>query len=461
MSTVDNIDTMGTAQENNNPSVALSNSVVSAHSSFENNVVVEEWKGKIDREFTLEKLPPSRSSAALMIQNFFRSFRNRRTFKIIKTVLAQAEETITKKVLRQVNPSEAHLTNDPSLRARVRFRLGGSSWPPIVLYKIYTSVPFRYIDGKIVQSNYAGKIENQGVYTRRQYQKFISCLDKKPVHAGGRGNSWRPLFRTQKVDNSNTTNNFNNYNNSLMNNNYNRRGKLSFPSKMRSNVIETRLGAGGGMVGPKHLIGKEIQQNGSRDNYTPRKYNARWQSSIPKRRPGTTTDAGRRMLREGMNNGNNNRKYRRRMNRPRSAAASRSRRNRRGITSSNKSIGFNKKNRKHMKRSKPSSSNRKLRLKGNEIPKTMTQPKPSLMKKAPSSNKLLTPNKYRSFVNKNSRPSSGRRRRGESGKKNILNTITSWDTVPESEVNDLYAWSTALNIDQDLQKLLWVKTSPS
>ena len=104
---------------------------------------------------------------------------------------------------------------------------------------------------KIVQSNYAGKIENQGVYTRRQYQKFISCLDKKPVHAGGRGNSWRPLFRTQKVDNSNTTNNFNNYNNSLMNNNYNRRGKLSFPSKMRSNVIETRLGAGGGMVGPR------------------------------------------------------------------------------------------------------------------------------------------------------------------------------------------------------------------
>eukprot|EP00942_MAST-04A_sp_MAST-4A-sp1_P004706 g4706.t1 len=85
---------MGTAQENNNPSVALSNSVVSAHSSFENNVVVEEWKGKIDREFTLEKLPPSRSSAALMIQNFFRSFRNRRAFKIIKTVLAQAEETI-------------------------------------------------------------------------------------------------------------------------------------------------------------------------------------------------------------------------------------------------------------------------------------------------------------------------------------------------------------------------------
>ena len=87
MSTFDNIDTMGTAQENNNPSVALSNSVVSAHSSFENNVVVEEWKGKIDREFTLEKLPPSRSSAALMIQNFFRSFRNRRTFKIIKTFI--------------------------------------------------------------------------------------------------------------------------------------------------------------------------------------------------------------------------------------------------------------------------------------------------------------------------------------------------------------------------------------
>ena len=171
-----------------NSIVNASSSIASMNSSFENNVVVEQWKANIDKHFSIEKKSLSSSSAALIIQNLFRSFRHRKTFKNIKAVLAQAEETITKKVLQQINPSEAHLVNDPSLRARVRFRLGGSTWPPVVLYKIYTSVPFQYIDGKVVTANYTGKIENQDVYTRREYQKFISCLDKEPIRTGGRGN---------------------------------------------------------------------------------------------------------------------------------------------------------------------------------------------------------------------------------------------------------------------------------
>ena len=73
------------------------NSIASLNSSFEN-VVVEQWKAKIDKHFSIEKKSLSSSSAALIIQNLYRSFRHRRTFKKIKAVLAQAEETITKKV---------------------------------------------------------------------------------------------------------------------------------------------------------------------------------------------------------------------------------------------------------------------------------------------------------------------------------------------------------------------------
>jgi hypothetical protein len=457
-----NTATTDTDVEPANLSIALSE-----NSSFENNVVVEEWKANINRNFTLEKLPPSRSNAALMIQTFYRSYRNRQTFKTIKSVLAQAEETITKKVLKQVNPSEAHLINDPSLRARVRFRLGGSSWPPIVLYKIYTSVPFRYIDGKVITSNYGGKIENQYIYTRREYQQFIACLDKKPVRAGGRGNSWRPLFRSaQKVHSiNNNTRNYNDSNsnrNALMSKGYSNEQKMSYPFRMRSSIIKTRLGAGGGMVGPKHLIGKEKQRrnqnNINRDTHATVKFNARWQSSIPKRRPGTTTGAGRRLLREGIHN--NIKDHRRRKNRPSSASASRSRNNSRGISSLNNNIKFDKKkkNMKSMRRSKSSSSNRKLRLKGSEMIK-LIKPSSSIHK-SPSNNKMLTPSKYRAFVNKSDRPSSGKKRSGKKSNK-LARSLTSWDTIPESEVNDLYAWSTALNIDQDLEKLLWVKTSPS
>ena len=73
---------------------------------------------------------------------------------------------------------------------------------------------------------------------------------------------------------------------------------------------------------------------------------------------------------------------------------------------------------------------------------------------------MLTPSKFRAFINKSDRPSSGKKRSGKKRNK-LAHSLTSWDTIPESEVNDLYAWSTALNIDQDLEKLLWVKTSPS
>ena len=141
------------------------NSIASLNSSFENNVVVEQWKAKIDKHFSIEKKSLSSSSAALIIQNLYRSFRHRRTFKKIKAVLAQAEETITKKVLQQVI-HQRPTWSTTHLAARVRFRLGGSAWPPVVLYKIYTSVPFQYIDGNVVTANYTGKIENQDVYKK-------------------------------------------------------------------------------------------------------------------------------------------------------------------------------------------------------------------------------------------------------------------------------------------------------
>jgi hypothetical protein len=38
-----------------------------------------------------------------------------------------------------------------------------------------------------------------------------------------------------------------------------------------------------------------------------------------------------------------------------------------------------------------------------------------------------------------------------------MKSVTSWETVPDAEANELYAWSNALNVDD----LDWVKTSPS
>lgn len=430
-----------------NSIVNASSSIASMNSSFENNVVVEQWKANIDKHFSIEKKSLSSSSAALMIQNLFRSFRHRKTFKNIKAVLAQAEETITKKVLQQINPSEAHLVNDPSLRARVRFRLGGSTWPPVVLYKIYTSVPFQYIDGKVVTANYAGKIENQDVYTRREYQKFISCLDKEPIRTGGRGNFWRPLFRSRNLHESSSTSTRQPYDS------WERRNQ-PFPAKMRAAVIETRFGAGGGIVGPGRT---KLSHGTTRVKHPRSPVNARWLSSIPvpsSRRPGTTTDAGRRILRRAKNGNSRTPK------RPKSAGVSRRRSKKNGVSSGNRSVSFNSGVGRRKLGRKTSSSSRSLLLNGKEMARKSLGT--SKMQKAPS--KVLTPTRYKNHVNKgtvNLGSQSRKKKSSGSTRKNLAHSLTSWETVPESEVNDLYAWSTALNIDQDLEKLLWVKTSPS
>jgi hypothetical protein len=45
-----------------------------------------------------------------------------------------------RELLRTINPREAQLL-DPALGAHVRFRLEGATWPPLVMYKIFTHRP--------------------------------------------------------------------------------------------------------------------------------------------------------------------------------------------------------------------------------------------------------------------------------------------------------------------------------
>ena len=72
---------------------------------------------------------------------------------------------MTHEILRKLSPKEAELLQDPALNAIVRFRyiyytdhmiylfilnrLGGSQFPPIVMFKIFiSSQTVRYISGK-------------------------------------------------------------------------------------------------------------------------------------------------------------------------------------------------------------------------------------------------------------------------------------------------------------------------
>ncbi|GBF92143.1 hypothetical protein Rsub_04490 [Raphidocelis subcapitata] len=78
--------------------------------------------------------------AARAIQDAWRARRNRAAFARLRGLLALASAADPRAVLRAVNPREAALL-DAAAGAHVRFRLGGGSFPPAVMYKIYTHRP--------------------------------------------------------------------------------------------------------------------------------------------------------------------------------------------------------------------------------------------------------------------------------------------------------------------------------
>eukprot|EP00002_Diphylleia_rotans_P015838 TRINITY_DN3068_c0_g1_i12.p1 TRINITY_DN3068_c0_g1~~TRINITY_DN3068_c0_g1_i12.p1 ORF type:complete len:302 (+),score=43.91 TRINITY_DN3068_c0_g1_i12:139-1044(+) len=74
---------------------------------------------------------------AIRIQRWYRRCRDRILFKLMKQSLRGAERSITKYVLKHVNPREATLIQDPSTPAIVRLRFWGISFPPQLVYKVY------------------------------------------------------------------------------------------------------------------------------------------------------------------------------------------------------------------------------------------------------------------------------------------------------------------------------------
>ena len=435
--------------------------------------LVERYRDEIARTVSVQ-LSLCPDDAAYRIQRAWVSRKRRNTFRFIKKALTQAEESITRRVLQSINPTEAHLLHDPSLRSRVRFRLGGAKWPPVILYKIYTNATVHYIDGKHMVDHIHGHLDKRGVYNRRDYQRFISWLDTKPVRTGGRGNTWRPLFYTPNLENRLAL-----PADRAEQGGRNRRNRLSSSRSTRSNMQRSlpqlgttgdlvRHGAGGGIsAGSTHIrftvsssagyttngrspartssLTAHAHQPGSTARAAPR-----WEMSAPRRRPGTTTELGRRIQREGI---------------PRHKGVAKT-----ALTARPKSAGRSR-----------------HRGQGHSRPQSAGYVRPRSINRAMTARKkrnglMLSGTELQSTspaqMGEQGRPvrhtpGTGHIRRGASGKKSTrslsksggntfsMKSVTSWDTIPpDTEVNELYAWSSALD-DRDIDQLNWVKTSPS
>jgi len=75
--------------------------------------------------------------AACVIQSAWQGFRNKRIYQYYRDLVQFRERGDPKEMLRAINPREAQLA-DAASGIHVRFRLGGTMFPPLVFYKIFT-----------------------------------------------------------------------------------------------------------------------------------------------------------------------------------------------------------------------------------------------------------------------------------------------------------------------------------
>ncbi|XP_044522756.1 putative uncharacterized protein CXorf58 homolog [Gracilinanus agilis] len=166
-----------------------------------------------------------KTQAAQVIQRAWFSHMDRMMFQLLKHTICAAENCVTYEILKKVCPLEADLVKDPSVQCKVRFRFGGKTFPPFIVFKIFLHTGGhgnKYFSGKntlrpsseavvdackimgnrkyydqIIQDQLEfqrHKIADEvDVVTMKDYMHFTSFLDETPAYLGGKSNCWRKL----------------------------------------------------------------------------------------------------------------------------------------------------------------------------------------------------------------------------------------------------------------------------
>eukprot|EP00051_Salpingoeca_urceolata_P012274 m.152218 g.152218 ORF g.152218 m.152218 type:complete len:330 (-) comp17435_c0_seq4:26-1015(-) len=164
--------------------------------------------------------------AARVIQRWWVGHHNKIVFERLRDAVCQTEGRMASEVLRYLCPAEAEILKDPTMHAIVRFRFGGSDFPPDILYKVFLSNTAGYavqqLSGKrVIQpgseaAEAACKVMGPAKFmdlvardayeqamhhvsdefeatTVQEYRQLMAQQDNKPAWLGGRNNTWRSL----------------------------------------------------------------------------------------------------------------------------------------------------------------------------------------------------------------------------------------------------------------------------
>ena len=109
---------------------------------------------------------------AIRIQRAWRCYMNKKIYQYYKNLIRLREQGDPSLLLKVLHPSESFLA-DPAAKLYVRLRLGGTSFPPLVYYKVFTKM----------------NITDIGSFAPRDY------VTKKPEKGYMRweNNGWRPM----------------------------------------------------------------------------------------------------------------------------------------------------------------------------------------------------------------------------------------------------------------------------
>ena len=103
-----------------------------------------------------------RDHASRVISRAWKSYKMKKTFAWLKSNLLKAQHSLSSDILRRLSPKEAQILKDPTSKSRIRFRFGGTSFPPLILFKIYTQgTPIQYFSGhKFIKTGTQVNIRN-------------------------------------------------------------------------------------------------------------------------------------------------------------------------------------------------------------------------------------------------------------------------------------------------------------
>lgn len=131
----------------------------------------------------------SPQACANKIQDRWRRYANRRIFDYYRHLIQFRLVGNPKTLLRAINPAEANMI-DRATKVHLRFRLGGSSFPPTLFYKLFLNGSLCDVGSFAPRGNYSNQFKDQSSDAVMSSKVRVGNSYFETVVIGGDDGSW-------------------------------------------------------------------------------------------------------------------------------------------------------------------------------------------------------------------------------------------------------------------------------